>query len=98
GFRLFRRHRRPREKTVQMVRDKVRKPGAAERRMSLQPPQSKFSNVQLHAVKRKEQTSQALMLKDGDVFKPGAIFQDTVLGKHLVDAVQPLLQIAAAAL
>ena len=81
------------------IRDIVRKPGAAELLMGAQAPHSELTHVDLHTVlKGKEDICKAAVLEYGDILKFAAVFQNTLIGEHTVDAVEPLLRITAAAL
>ena len=81
------------------IRDIVRKPGAAELFMGMQPPHSELAHVDLHTgLKWKEDICEASVLEYGDILKFAAVFQNTLIGEQTVDAVEPLLRIAAAAL
>ena len=85
--------------TAEPIRDIVRKPGAAELFVGTQSPHSELAHVDLHTVlKGKEDICEAAVLEYGDILKFAAVFQNTLIGEQTVDAVEPLLRIAAAAL
>lgn len=54
--------------------------------------------IQLHVLKGEQQVRYLAMLEGGHIFKPAAVQQDARIGEQAVDAVPPLLEIAAAAL
>ena len=86
-------------KAAEPIGDIVRKPGAAELFVGTQPPHGELAHVDLHTVlKGKEDICEATVLEYRDILKFAAVFQDTFLGEQTVDAVEPLLRIAATAL
>ena len=67
--------------------------------MGTQAPHGELAHVDVHAfLKRKEDIGEIAVLKYGDILETAAVFQNPLIGKQPVDAVQPFLRIAAAAL
>ena len=78
----------------------IRKPSAAELPMGLDAPHGQPARVQLHPLEGEQQTGQLSVLEEGHIFgfEGAAVQQYAGLGEQLIDAVHPLLGVAAAAL
>ena len=67
--------------------------------MGTQAPHGEPAHVDFQPVlKGKEDIGEFTVLEYGDIFKFAAVFQNTLIGEQTVDAVEPLLRVAAAAL
>ena len=67
--------------------------------MGTQTPHGELAHVDVHAVlKGEEDIGEVAVLEYRDILEFAAVLQDTLIGKQTVDAVKPLLRIAAAAL
>lgn len=67
--------------------------------MGLQSPHGKSSHLNHNPLlEGKHQTRHPIMLEGIGFLESGALFEDAVIGKNLVDSIQPFLGIAAAAL
>src|SRR5699024_4334218 len=66
--------------------------------MRLEPPHGELADVQFHIVKREQQIGVVADLKGIDRIEFRTVQQHDFSSEQIIDAVQPLLKIAAAAL
>lgn len=81
------------DEAAELVRNVIRKPGAAEVSVRLEPSHGELSHVEFDVIlEGKEQAGRTVMLKGGAVVEPCAVQQNAVLREHIIDAVNPFVE------